>query len=158
VTNKKTAPVKGPLLLPLVVMAFDDYRPVASVPISVPVPAPVPTAVMVTEFGACTAKIVAITELTSITEMIAADANANAKIFRASYGRSNGNNRQRSKRETKLSHVPSSSQSCPIKETMEPKGRSYEKHSALANLSNLPTIKKAESGQQLCTLQQISHR
>jgi hypothetical protein len=72
-------------------MAFDDYRPVASVP--VPVPAPVPAVVMVTEFGVCTAKIVAITEFASITEMIATDANANAKIFRAGYARGDGNSR-----------------------------------------------------------------
>jgi hypothetical protein len=80
-------------------MAFDDYPPVASVP------APVPAAVMVTEFGASTAKVVAITEFASITEMIATDANANAKIFRASYARGDGNNRQRCKRKTKFSHV-----------------------------------------------------
>jgi hypothetical protein len=82
-------------------MAFDDYHPVASVP----VPAPVPAAIMVTEFGASTAKIVAITKFASITEMIATDPNANTKIFRASYASGDGNNRQRCKRKTKFSHV-----------------------------------------------------
>jgi hypothetical protein len=92
-------------------MAFDDYRPIASVA----VPAPVPAAVMVTELGARTAKIVPITELASIAEMIAADANANAKIFRAGYAGCDGNSRERCKRKTKFSHVPSSSRSCPMR-------------------------------------------
>jgi hypothetical protein len=82
---------------------FDDYRPVATVPI----PAAMEAAVVVTELSACSAKVITITEPATIT--VAADANANAEIFSAGYGRCrNGNSRQRCKRKTKFSHVPSS--------------------------------------------------
>jgi hypothetical protein len=49
----------------VVVAAFDDHRPFAAVP----VPTAVPAAVVVTELGACTAK------LAPIAEMVAAYAN-----------------------------------------------------------------------------------
>jgi hypothetical protein len=72
---------------------------------------PVAITVVVAELGACSAKVVTITELASIT--VAADANANAKVLSASYGRCrNRNSREGCKRKTKLSHVPSSF-SCP---------------------------------------------
>src|SRR5712672_2113549 len=108
--QSETAPVKGPLgLIPIAVTAlFDDYRPVAAVSI----PAAMEAAVVVTELGACTAKVITITEPDPIA--VAADADADAEIFSAGYGRRrNGNRRQGCKRETKFSHVPSSSRSCP---------------------------------------------
>jgi hypothetical protein len=106
---KKTAPVEGPLtLVPIVMTAFDDYGPIAAVPI----PAAMPAAVMVTELGPCTAKIVAVTELAPIT--IAAHANANTEIISASYGRCrNGDSCQRCKRKTKFPHFHPL-RSCPI--------------------------------------------
>jgi hypothetical protein len=87
------------------VTAFDDYRPVAALPVKVAAEA----AVMVAELGACTAEFVTITELASISEMVAANANADAaKFFRVGHGWCcNGNGRERCKRKTKLSHVPS---------------------------------------------------
>ena len=92
---------------------FDDYRPVAAVPI----PAAVETAVVVTELSACPAKVVTIT--------VAADANANAEIFSAGYGRCrNGNSRQGCKHKTKFSHVPSSLVAAQEK-TVELKACSY---------------------------------
>ena len=105
---KKLPQLRGRFyLIPVVVAAFDDHRPLAAVP----VPAAMPTAVVVTELGACTAKFPTFTELAPIT--VAADPNANAKVLRAGYGRCrNGNSRERSKRKTKLSHVQSS-RSCP---------------------------------------------
>jgi hypothetical protein len=105
--ESETAPVKGPLgLIPIAVTAlFDDYRPVASVPIPAAMEAAV--VVTVTELGACTAKVITITEPTAIT--VATDADANAEIFSAGYGRCrNGNSRQGCKHKTKFSHVPSS--------------------------------------------------
>ena len=109
--QSETAPVKGPLgLIPIAVTAlFDDYRPVAavSVPAAVSIPTAMEAAVVVTELGACTAKVITITEPDPIA--IAADADADAEIFSAGYGRCrNGDSRQRYKRKTKFSHVPSS--------------------------------------------------
>jgi hypothetical protein len=60
--------------------AFDDYGPIAAVPI----PAAMPTAVMVPEFGACTAESIAITELSAIAEMIGANTYADAEILSVS--------------------------------------------------------------------------
>jgi hypothetical protein len=78
---------------------FDDYRPVASVPVPATMP-PVAITVVVAELGACSAKVVTITELASIT--VAADANANAKVLSAGYGRCrNGNSRGCCKRKTR---------------------------------------------------------
>jgi len=97
---KKRPQLRGRFYLISVVVAFDDNRPVAAVP----VPAAMPTAVVVTELGACAAKFPTFTELAPIT--VAADPNANAKVLRAGYGRCrNGNSRERSKRKTKLSYV-----------------------------------------------------
>jgi len=87
-----------------VVTPFDDYRPVVTVPIE----AAMEAAVMVTGLGACTAEIITVTELASMAEMVTvtADANTNAEVLRAGYGRCrNCNSRERSKRKTKLSHV-----------------------------------------------------
>jgi hypothetical protein len=82
--------------------AFDNYRPVVAVPIE----AAMKAAVVATELGACTAKIITIAELTSMAEMVAADANADAEVLSTGYGRCrNGNSRQRCKRNTKLSHI-----------------------------------------------------
>jgi hypothetical protein len=83
---------------------FDNYRPVAAVP----VPPAMEAAVIVTvaELGARAAKILTITE-PAIS--VAADANADAEIFSTGYRRCrNGNSRQGCKRKTKFSHVPSS--------------------------------------------------
>jgi len=81
---------------------FDDYGPVATVPI----PAAIEAAVVVTELGTCSAKVVTITEPASIT--VAAYADANAEILSAGYRRCrNGNSRKGCKRKTKFSHVPS---------------------------------------------------
>src|SRR5258707_12293538 len=112
--QSETAPVKGPLgLIPIAVTAlFDDHRPVAAVSVPAAVPAAMEAAVVVTELGACTAKVITITEPDPIT--VAADADADAEIFSAGYGRRrNGNRRQGCKRKTKFSHVPSSSRNCP---------------------------------------------
>src|SRR5882757_81769 len=114
--QSETAPVKGPLgLIPIAVTAlFDDYGPVAavSIPATVPVPAAREAAVVVTELGACTAKIITIAEPDPIA--VAADADANAEIFSAGDGRCrNGNRRQGCKCKTKFSHVPILSRSCP---------------------------------------------
>src|SRR3979490_2881707 len=103
--QRETAPVEGPLgLIPIAVTAlFDDYRPVAAVP----VPAAMEAAVVFTELGARAAKVITITEPDAIT--VAADADADAEIFSAGYGRCrNGDSRQRCERKTKFSHVPSS--------------------------------------------------
>jgi hypothetical protein len=113
--QSETAPVKGPLgLIPIAVTAlFDDYRPVAAA-VSIPaaVPAAMEAAVVLTELGACAAKVIAIAEPDPIT--VAADADADAEIFSAGYGRCrNCNRRQGCKRKTKFSHVPSSSRNCP---------------------------------------------
>jgi hypothetical protein len=98
---------------------FDDYRPVATVPI----PAAMEAAVVVTELSACSAKVVTITEPATIT--VAADANASAEIFSAGYGRCrNGNSRQGCKHKTKFSHVPSSLVAAQEK-TVELKACSY---------------------------------
>ena len=98
---------------------FDDYRPVATVPI----PAAMEAAVVVTELSACSAKVVTITEPATIT--VAADANANAEIFSAGYGRCrNGNSCQGCKHKTKFSHVPSSLVAAQEK-TVELKACSY---------------------------------
>jgi hypothetical protein len=82
-------------LIPVVVVAFDDHRPVAVA--VVPVPAAMPTAVVVTVLGACTAKFPMFTELAPIAVVVAADANANA--LSGGYGRCrNGDSRERGKR------------------------------------------------------------
>src|SRR3981189_1300439 len=107
--QNETAPVKGPLgSIPIAVTAlFDDYRPVAAVSVPAAIPAAMEAAVVVTELGACTAKVITITEPDPIA--IAADADADAEIFSAGYGRRrNGNSRQSCKRKTKFSHVASS--------------------------------------------------
>jgi hypothetical protein len=93
------------------VTPFDDYRPVVTVPIE----ATVEATVTVTELGACTAEIITITELASMAEIVTipADANTNAEILSAGYGGCrNGNSRERCKRNTKRSHIPSSHR-CP---------------------------------------------
>jgi hypothetical protein len=122
----KTAPVRGPLgLIPIVVVAFDDYPPVVTVPIEVAMEAAVTVTelgacaaaeiITVTELGTCTPEIITVTELASMTEMVTvtADANTNAKVLSTGDARCrNGNSRERCKRNTKLSHVPSS-HSCP---------------------------------------------
>jgi hypothetical protein len=100
---------------------FDDYGPVASVPIPAAMEAAV--VVTITELGPCTAKVITITEPTAIT--VAADADANAEIFSAGYGRCrNGNSRQGCKHKTKFSHVPSSLVAAQEK-TVELKACSY---------------------------------
>ena len=111
--QSETAPVKGPLgLIPIAVTAFDDYCPVATVPIPAAVPAAMEAAVVFTELGACPAEVITITESDAIT--VAADADAYAEIFSAGYGRScNCNRRQGCKRKTKFSHVPILFRSCP---------------------------------------------
>jgi hypothetical protein len=79
---------------------FDDYRPVAAVPVPAAMVAAV--VVTVTELGACTAKIVTITE-PAIS--VAADADADAEIFSTGYGRCrNGKSRQGCEYKTKFSH------------------------------------------------------
>lgn len=70
-------------LIPVVVVAFDDHRPVAVVP----VPATMHAAVVITILGACTAKFPMFTELAPIAVMVASDANANAEVLSGSYGR-----------------------------------------------------------------------
>src|SRR4051812_45135956 len=102
--QSETAPVKGPLgLIPIAVTALDDHRAFAAVP----VPAAMQAAVVLTELGACAAEVIAVTEPDPIA--VAADADANAEIFRAGDGRCcNGNRRHGCKRKTKFSHVPSS--------------------------------------------------
>jgi hypothetical protein len=90
-----------------VVTAFDDYRPV----ITVPIEAAMEAAVTVTELGACTAEIIPVTELASMAEIVTvtADANTNTEVLSTGYARCrNGNSRERCKCDTKLSHVPSS--------------------------------------------------
>jgi hypothetical protein len=63
-------------------------------------------AVVVTELGACAAKVITVAEPDPIA--VAADADADAEIFSAGYGRCrNGNRRQGCKRKTEFSHVPS---------------------------------------------------
>jgi hypothetical protein len=112
--QSETAPVKGPLgLIPITVAAlFDDYRPVAAVSVPAAIPAAMEAAVVVTELGACTAKVITIAEPDPIA--VATDADADAEIFSAGYGRCrNGNSRQGCKRKTEFSHVPSSSRNCP---------------------------------------------
>jgi hypothetical protein len=101
----ETAPVKGPLgLIPITVTALlDDYRPSVA---AVPIPAAMEATVVLTEPGACSAKVVTVTESTI---SVAADANANAEIFSTGYRRCrNGKSRQGCKRKTKFSHIPSS--------------------------------------------------
>jgi hypothetical protein len=79
---------------------FDDYRPLAAIP----VPAAMIAAVS-TELGPCSTVFVAITIFTSVAVVVAANANANAKILGASDGRCRKGNRCKCcKRETKLSH------------------------------------------------------
>jgi hypothetical protein len=112
--QSETAPVKGPLgLIPIAVTAlFDDYGPVAAVSVPAAIPAAMQAAVVVTELGACAAKVITIAEPDPIA--VAADADADAEIFSAGYGRRrNGNRRQGCKRKTKFSHVPSFSRNCP---------------------------------------------
>jgi hypothetical protein len=107
---------------------FDDYRPVAAVSIPTAIPPAMQAAVMVTELGACTAKVIAITEPDSIA--VAADADADAEIFSAGCGRRrNGNSRQGCKRKTEFSHVPSSLVAAQEK-TVEPNACSVEKQRA----------------------------
>jgi hypothetical protein len=97
--------------------AFDDDRAFAAVP--VPVPAAMQAAVMLAELGAGAAKVITVAEPDSIA--VAADADANAEIFRAGDGRRcNGNRRHGCKRKTKFSHVPSSPVAAQEK-TAEPK-------------------------------------
>ncbi|MEA2820970.1 MAG: hypothetical protein QOJ86_2974 [Bradyrhizobium sp.] len=87
-------------------------------------------AVMLTEFGAGAAKIVTVPESDPIA--VAADADANAEIFRAGYGRCcNGNRRHGCKRKTKFSHVPSSPVAAREK-TVEPKACSSGEALSLA--------------------------
>jgi hypothetical protein len=58
-----------------------------------------PAAVVVTVLGACTAKFPMFTELAPIAVVVAANANANAKVLSGSYGRCrNGDSRERGKR------------------------------------------------------------
>jgi hypothetical protein len=64
-----------------VVTAFDDYRPVATVPIKVATEAAI--AVAVSELGACAAKFIAITEFATFMKSVAANTNADPKILRA---------------------------------------------------------------------------
>jgi hypothetical protein len=131
--QSETAPVKGPLgLIPIVVTAlFDDYRPVAAVSIPAAIPTAMEAAVVFTELGACTAKVITIAEPDPIA--VAADANADAEIFSAGYARCrNGDSRQRCKRKTKFSHVPSSSGAAQEK-TVELKACSYGRAEVLMN-------------------------
>jgi hypothetical protein len=70
-------------------MPLDDYRPVAMVAIVAAMVVPVP------ELGPRPTECVMVTELTSVTVVIAANAHADAKIFSARYRRyCNGNGRQ----------------------------------------------------------------
>src|SRR4051812_47048861 len=63
-------------------------------------------AVVVTEFGAGTAKVITMAELATFMKSVAADANADPKFLRTSYGRcGNGNSRERCKCKAKLSHL-----------------------------------------------------
>src|SRR3981189_2490245 len=93
--QRETAPVKGPLgLIPIAVTAlFDDYRPVAAVSIPAAIPAAMEAAVVLTELGACAAKVITITDPDPVA--VAADADADAELFSAGDGRCrNGNRRQ----------------------------------------------------------------
>jgi hypothetical protein len=97
--KRKAAPHGGRLVLIISVTAFDDYRPVAAVP----VPAAVPAAIV--ELGACTAIVVTITELATFAKFtaipVAADPNTNTEVLSARYGRCrNGNRRQSGKCKT----------------------------------------------------------
>jgi hypothetical protein len=90
-----------------VVAAFDDYRPLAAIPIPAAMEAAV--VVTVTEFRASAAKFITGAELASFVKTVAADANTDPKFLSATYGRCrNGKNRDRCKRKTKISHLQSS--------------------------------------------------
>jgi hypothetical protein len=90
-----------------VVAPFDDYRPLAAIP----VPAAMKAAVVITftEFGASAAKLITTAELATLMKTVATDANTDPEFLRVTAGRCrNGNNRDRCKRKTKISHLQSS--------------------------------------------------
>jgi hypothetical protein len=98
------------------VAAFDDYRPLAAIPVEAAMEAAVVvTEFTVTEFGACTEKVITIAELAAFMKTVTADANADPKFLRATDGRRrNGDSRERCKRKAKLCHLQSSRSQLPF--------------------------------------------